>query len=136
MNKAKYTALLLILVGLFTSACSTTSQSYSGKEIRIRHVMVKLPANATLEDMNKAYRKLNSAYQAVRLKAMNIATVASRMSDHSSRAYGGDMGWLKPGDVGDPVFERELWKLTKKEPLSDIFRTAHGLHFIELVDFR
>ena len=54
--------------------------------------------------------------------------------DRLSRAKGGDLGWLNPGDAM-PEFEKVVQTLNVGQ-LSEVFRTRSGFHLAKLVDRR
>jgi peptidyl-prolyl cis-trans isomerase SurA len=50
--------------------------------------------------------------------------------DQQSRAKGGDLGWLSPGD-SDGEFEKVASELTVGE-VSTVFQTGAGFHLVQL----
>ena len=100
------------------------------RQYHLRQILVRVDAN-TRE--GEALLKL----QALKARLDNgedFATLAKGNSEDESRAKGGDLGWVSPGETF-PSFEKAMVAL-KPGQVSDIIATQLGLHLIQLVETR
>ena len=68
------------------------------------------------------------------VEGMSFSEAANKYSEDGSSANGGDLGWLKTGDI-IPEFEKEMDDLDLNE-ISQPFKTALGWHLIMVTDRR
>lgn len=87
------------------------------KQVRVRQIVVESRAEA---------RELLSK---IKLGA-DFAALASGRSLSPDAASGGDLGWVKKGDM-PPSFESAIWKL-KTGKTSGIIKTAYGYHIFKV----
>lgn len=68
----------------------------------------------------------------------NFTALAIEHSQHESRNQGGDLGWLKPGDMDSTAFDEAAFSLTPgavSEPVKDeSVQTRGGYWIIEVID--
>ena len=103
----------------------------SPEQVRARHILLKLDANASEADQDAARAQLTD----IRERAAggeDFAALAQAHSQDGSAARGGDLGFFGPG-VTVPRFEQAAFALAPGE-ISDIVETRFGLHLIQLVE--
>ena len=85
---------------------------------------------------------LGSEAEAEQVKAeltgRNFSSLAEQYSQHASRVEGGELGWLKRGDMGSTAFDEVAFNLTineVSEPAEDgSVRTTDGYWLLKVVD--
>jgi parvulin-like peptidyl-prolyl isomerase len=94
------------------------------------------------EEIQARAMLLGSEAEAEHVKAelvsRNFSSLAEEYSQHESKAEGGDLGWLKRGDMGSVAFDEVAFNLTVNEvsePVKDaLVRTTGGYWLIKVVD--
>ena len=104
------------------------------ERLHLRHIMVQVPQNAPPADKEKAKQKAEGLLK--RLKAgEDFAKLASESSDDpSSKARGGDIGFMTRGQNAPPQFEAAAFALKNPNDLSGVVETPIGYHIIQLVE--
>jgi parvulin-like peptidyl-prolyl isomerase len=100
-------------------------------QVRARHILLKLDADAGEEDLEAARERLAEIRQQAE-NGEDFASLAQTHSEDGSAARGGDLGFFGPG-VMVPPFEQAAFALAAGE-ISDIVQTRFGLHLIQLVE--
>ena len=101
------------------------------KQVRARHILVKVGAQADNSEKAKARQKLEKAQE--RLKNGEAFTsLAKEISECPSSKKGGDLGYFSKGQMVKP-FEEAAFTLEPGE-VSDIVETRFGYHLIKLLD--
>ncbi len=100
--------------------------------IRPSHIMVRLPQDATDEDLAAARERADSIYRAV-IGGADFAELARRVSDDPGTARnGGDLNWIQPGQT-IPDFENAAYALEVGQ-VSEPVQSPVGMHVILLKD--
>jgi peptidyl-prolyl cis-trans isomerase SurA len=99
------------------------------EQVKISHIVVRLPADASAEQVDTAMAKAGEAYAALQ-KGADFADVAKQYSEDQSAASGGELGTFKKGEMLDEV-EAQIVKL-KPGQFSPPFRSAVGVHIVRL----
>jgi len=81
-----------------------------------------------------AHKKIEEIHRRL-LAGEAFDDLARKYSDDPSSSNGGDLGFLKPGDLGEPAFRAAVAKLAVGE-VSDPVRTTYGWHIIEVTEER
>lgn len=72
------------------------------------------------------------------LTGRNFSSLAEQYSQHASKVQGGELGWLKRGDMGSTAFDQVAFNLTineVSEPVKDgSVRTTGGYWLLKVVD--
>ncbi|MFZ0890570.1 MAG: peptidylprolyl isomerase [Candidatus Binataceae bacterium] len=103
-------------------------------EIRISHIAVKLPPNATDAQKKQAEAKIEKYYRQAE-NTKDFAALARRVSEDSQSApKGGDLGYFRPGQL-PPVVEKIAFS-TKVGHLSTIISSDIGYSFIKVTERR
>jgi peptidyl-prolyl cis-trans isomerase C len=99
------------------------------RSVKASHILIRLPKTPTadqeLEAQDKARKILADLKQ-----GKDFALLAIQSSDCSSRENGGSLGFIKQGFM-PKEFDSVAFKLKPGET-SDIVKTRHGLHIIQV----
>ena len=101
-------------------------------EVRVKHILVKLPERPTEEQMNAARRRAGELVSRARAGEdfSELAKVSS--DDAATKASGGDLGWLKRGEL-PTEWEEILFAMAEKEVRGPV-RGPQGLHVFQLLE--
>ena len=104
------------------------------EEIRLRHLMLRLPPGADEPARLEKRNTLEGVLERVR-KGEDFAALAKTYSeDAGSRDQGGDLGYVKRGQLL-PEVEGAAFALKPGE-VSEIVSSTHGFHLIKVEDYR
>ncbi len=108
------------------------SEFIQPEQVRARHILIKVPANADKKKWEEA-RKKALEIRAKILKGESFSKLAKKYSDDpGSKARGGDLGYFRKGQMV-PEFEKAAFSL-KKGQISKPVKTTFGYHIIKLED--
>jgi peptidyl-prolyl cis-trans isomerase SurA len=96
-----------------------------------RHIAVLAQPAGSPAAWEKAKAEIDALADRARQGA-DFAELARAHSQDGSASSGGDLGWLKPGEL-DPMFEGPILKLKKGETSAPI-KSANGYHLFRLED--
>ena len=100
-------------------------------QLHVRHILMR--PNEILDDA--AVQQKARGIRAQILGGDDFATIAKSVSeDNASRADGGDLGWLSPGDTV-PEFEQTIANLPLGE-ISEPIKSRFGWHLVEVLERR
>lgn len=112
--------------GYFTSH----KQQYAQEEkVHARHILIKLPPDASPEDDKKAKERAQAVLAKVK-KGEEFPLLAGQHSEDNTKDRGGDLGYFSRGKMIKP-FEDAAFKLKVGET-SDLVRTQFGYHIIKV----
>jgi peptidyl-prolyl cis-trans isomerase SurA len=115
----------------FLAGQSTAGPSRS--EYFIAHVLVRLPEQASPEQIDAARKKVEKA-RAEASSGVDFAKIAASYSDAPDALQGGALGW-RPEDRLPELFAGAV-KSMKPGDLSGVLRSPGGFHLLKLVDRR
>lgn len=98
------------------------------EQFKVAHILKKTQCNCERNEQRQKIGQLLSRLQA----GEDFATLAKAESDDTSKAQGGDLGWIKPEKMVAP-FAAAMAQL-KTGQLSDVVETEYGYHIIKLLD--
>jgi len=102
-----------------------------GERVRARHILIRVPADATKDQKDAALKKIKDI-QAQLKKGADFSDLAKKYSeDPQSKDRGGDLGYFSKGEMV-PSFEKAAFA-TPVGQVSDIVQSDFGYHLI-LVD--
>jgi parvulin-like peptidyl-prolyl isomerase len=82
--------------------------------------------------------KAQSEQIKARLASGNFSSLAMDYSQHESKFEGGELGWLKQGDMGSEAFDEVAFNITANEvsePVKDeSVQTTGGYWIVEVID--
>ena len=103
-------------------------------EVHARHILVRVEADWTPEQIEKARLKAQKIAEEARQPNVDFAELAKQKGEGASAAEGGDLGYFRRG-VMLPAFESAVFALKPGE-ISDPVRTDFGWHVIKLEERR
>jgi peptidyl-prolyl cis-trans isomerase SurA len=102
-------------------------------EVHLLHILIATPDGATAEVIQRARAQADQVVQELR-RGADFAAVAVRQSGGRQALEGGDLGWLRAGQI--PVQVKELVQTMDKGSISDPLRGSEGFHIFKLVDYK
>lgn len=113
----------------------TTQASRTGEQddFDISHILIRLPEDATPEDLQKARAKTEDMLKALE-GGMSFAEASATYSDAPNALDGGSLGWRNASQV-PPAFFEAVKSLTVGA-ISQPFRSQSGVHILKLNDRR
>lgn len=106
---------------------------YQPKGIRLRHILLRLPAGGDPKQREAVRSKAEAALQESRA-GKDFAGLARKYSEDPSAAQGGDAGWFAQGQLLPPV-EKAAFALKKGE-ISGVVESALGYHILKAEEVR
>ncbi len=100
-------------------------------EVRLRLILLPVPPSASDEERKKARTQGEKLLKRLK-KGGDFALIASRFSRGPNAENGGDIGYIKKGDI-DPVLEEVAFGLNPGE-FSDLVSTSLGFVIVKVVD--
>jgi peptidyl-prolyl cis-trans isomerase SurA len=108
-------------------------QSGKGEELKLAHIMVVVPEQASAEKIQTFKTRAEQALAKLRGGAP-FAQVAAGYSDASDALQGGNLGW-RPADRLPAMFAEAIQKLQPGE-VTGILRSPNGFHILKLLERR
>lgn len=102
------------------------------EQARGRHILIKVPPNATPMQVNALRTKAWAVWDLVKKADKSFAELAEEHSDDVGTAFGGDLGFMNRWLL-DPTFARTLWELPNAGAVSPVIQTPFGFHIVQLV---
>lgn len=99
----------------------------------LRHILVRVAPNATDDDKQKARAKAEDLLKRAKGGEDFGKLAAENSDDPGSKAQGGDLSWVMPGQMVPP-FDKAGFALTKPNELSPVVETQFGYHIIQLLE--
>ncbi|WP_328984451.1 peptidylprolyl isomerase [Thiorhodovibrio winogradskyi] len=103
------------------------------REVRLRHILVALPDEATPTDISAAEQKAQSLLKRLRA-GEDFGRIAAANSDGRNAAEGGDLGWFAMADV--PNLAAGPARQLDKGEVSAPIRSPSGFHLIKVSDIK
>lgn len=107
------------------------SQYQVPEEVKVRHILIAVPQNATPAQDAAAKAKAQGILDQIKKdNGKNFAQLAKKYSDDpGSAAQGGELGWIKKG-VTVPAFQQAAFSQQPGQ-ISGLVRTQFGYHIIQ-----
>jgi peptidyl-prolyl cis-trans isomerase SurA len=102
-------------------------------EYHVAQILIALPEAPTPEQVQAANKKAQEVLAKLRAGA-DFKQTASAVSNDQQALQGGDLGWLKTGQL--PTLFTEVVPPMKVGDVSDLIRSASGFHIVTLLDKR
>jgi len=107
----------------------------SKHEIRARHILLSLPPNATAKQIDSTKTKAGEIIKEIRSGADFTQMAEKYSDDKSTLKKGGDLGFIRWGRMEDS-FLNAIYSLRKFQLVTEPFRTAKGIHVVQVTDRR
>ncbi len=101
------------------------------EELRARHILLKLPPNASAPDSVAAYKKAQEIIDALKTGTPFDVLAKQYSIDPSAQQNGGDLYYFS-GGMMIPTFEDAVYAM--KPGQVSVVRTNYGLHVIQLLE--
>lgn len=125
---------ILITEGEVDNYLAAESAAKAGKqEINLSHILVRIPENATPEQIALRRNRAEEVLQKLR-SGGDFGKLAVTYSDSPEALKGGDIGWREQ-DRLPQIFVDALAKVKQGE-VTDIVRSSNGFHILKLVGKR
>jgi peptidyl-prolyl cis-trans isomerase SurA len=113
----------------------TTQASRVGEQddFDISHILIRLPEDATPEDLQKARAKTEELLAAIQ-GGMSFSEASATYSDAQNALDGGNLGWRNASQIPPAFFESI--KTLQVGAISQPFRSQSGIHILKLNDRR
>jgi peptidyl-prolyl cis-trans isomerase SurA len=109
------------------------TQGNKGEELKLAHILVVVPEQATAVSIRNFQRKAEDALAKLQVGAP-FSQVAAGYSDARDALQGGELGW-RPANQLPALFSEPLASMKPGE-LSPLLRSPSGFHIIKLLDRR
>ena len=103
------------------------------EEIRLAHILVRIPENATPEQIAARKARAGEALKTI-LAGGDFQQSAAMYSDSDEALKGGDLGWRSKDHL--PQLFSDGVKDIKVGGVSDILKSANGFHILKVLDRR
>jgi peptidyl-prolyl cis-trans isomerase C len=103
--------------------------------VRVRHILLKLPADAPEDAVAEKRAQLEAWAAQVRAGASFRDLARQHSEDEHSADLGGDLPQFVHGQMV-PAFESAAFALREPGQLSDVVRSPYGLHLIQLIEYQ
>ena len=110
-----------------------SQQGDASVEFHLRHILLSLPDSPSTDEMQEAESQAKEILKQLHAGA-DFAKLAATYSDAPQALDGGDLGWRKPDQV--PSLFADVVARMKKGDVSDLIRSAGGIHILKLDDVR
>jgi peptidyl-prolyl cis-trans isomerase D len=106
---------------------------FEPKAARVRHILLRVP-EGTDKGVRLAARQKADKVLTDALQGADFAGLAKQFSEDPSRAAGGEVGWVTPGQLLPPL-ETAVFALKKGE-LSEVLESPFGFHIFKVEDVK
>jgi len=106
---------------------------FEPRSLKLRHILVRIPPGRDLKQKESAQQRAEAALQEARA-GRDFAALAKKYSEDASGPQGGDLGWVKPGQLF-PVIEQALAGL-KKGGVTGVVESPAGYHMLKIEEVR
>ena len=100
-------------------------------QVRVSHILIQTDSKSDPSRKNEARRKAEKILKDLK-DGRDFKTVAREQSDGPTRTSGGDLGYIRMGQL-EKQFESVVFNL-KTEGISDIIETNYGYHLFKVTD--
>lgn len=121
------------LLGIQQTNPATAQAVESGQEIRLGHILIRIPENASPEQIAGRKDRAEHVLQNLR-EGGNFQQNAATFSDGEEGLNGGDMGWRSLDRL--PSIFIEATSNLKVGEITDILKSANGFHILKVLDRR
>lgn len=101
------------------------------ERLRVRHILVQFNPQGAPAEKEKARQKAADLLKRAQAGEDFAKLATENSEDPSSRAQGGELGWMAKGQT-PPPFEQAAFALKKPNDLSPVVESQLGFHIIQL----
>ncbi len=101
------------------------------ERLRVRHILIQFNPKGTPAEKEKARQKAADLLKRAQAGEDFAKLAMENSEDPSSRAQGGELGWMAQGQT-PPPFEKAAFALRKPNDLSPVVESQLGFHIIQL----
>ena len=106
---------------------------FEPRSLKLRHILVRIPSGGDLKQKESAQLRAEAALQEARA-GRDFASLAKKYSEDASAPQGGDLGWVKPGQLF-PAIEQALAGL-KKGGVAGVVESPAGYHILKIEEVK
>ncbi|NLC23451.1 MAG: molecular chaperone SurA [Oxalobacter sp.] len=121
------------LLGIQQTNPITAEAAASGQEIRLGHILIRIPENASPEQISGRRDRAEHVLQSLKAGG-SFQQNAATYSDGDEGLNGGDMGWRALDRL--PTLFIEAVANLKKDEMTGILKSANGFHILKVLDRR
>ena len=100
-------------------------------QVRVIHILIQIDPKSEDSRKQEARRKAEQILKDLK-DGKDFKTIAREQSDGPTRTSGGDLGYIKKGQL-EKQFESVIFNL-KKDEISDVIETNYGFHLFKVTD--
>ena len=104
-------------------------------QAHLRHILIAVTPQMPAADRQKARAKADGLLTQIKNGGDFAQLAAQNSDDPGSKANGGDLSWVQPGQMV-PAFDKAGFALKQPNELSPVVETRFGYHIIQLVERR
>jgi len=102
-------------------------------QARVSHILIQTDPSWEESRKQEARRKAEQILKSVK-KGQDFAALAREQSDGPTRTSGGDLGYVRKGQLDAPL-DNAVFRMKAGET-SDVIETSYGFHLFKLVDLK
>ena len=106
---------------------------FEPRSLKLRHILVRIPPGGDLKQKESAQLRAEAALQEARAGG-DFASLAKKYSEDANAPQGGDLGWVKPGQLFSAL-EQALAGL-KKGALTRVVESPAGYHILKIEEVK
>ncbi len=103
-------------------------QFRKGEARRIRQIFFPVPQKASKDEDEEQRAKASAAFKRVKRNGKDFASIAKKISEGPASARGGDLGFIKKGELF-PEFEKIIFSMPVGKT-GEVIRTRAGYHIL------
>jgi parvulin-like peptidyl-prolyl isomerase len=126
-SRILWIVLVVLIIAGVTAMFMPKKHKHTVTEARVRHIMIRVDA-PTEEAAQAALDEITSLRERI-INGESFAKLATEYSeDPSSRSRGGDLGWVRRGELADAI-DQYVWTAPIGE-ISPVLMSSYGLHIV------
>jgi len=104
-------------------------RQFDGTTLRVSHLLLKIPDDATPEQVKAVESKANSIYEELSTTSRAFESFVQEFSDAPTKDNGGEIGWIGLDGPMPTSFTKAAYTLSTRE-CSKPIRTKFGVHLV------
>lgn len=107
-------------------------EEFTDKKAHVAHILVDVKENASIEEKALANKKAIQIADELRRGGDFIAAAKKYSDDDDTKKSGGDLNWIKEGDVEQLIFDKVV--SLEVGDISEPVLTSRGYHILKLME--